>query len=659
MISVYDIGNENFDKNGDAVLMPTSATVKQVAGGNYDLTMEHPIDAEGKWAHLVPGAIVKAPVPREVIENSFSGVEADVYKVTEPAQLREDTIAPHAITYDSWSRSPTEVYEKGDKVSFDGENYEVQYYDGKSGETQIDPDKITWYKKIAKMTDGAPVLVSLNTGDELYYIEDANENWYKMSTFYGVVGYIPKNQVTYDRHVTPSESQPRIITDQLFRLQDPVIDNEKMTVKVTGQHVSYDLAADLIKPISIYQASPAMMMGIITGSLMVPYRGTIATDMSSDDHGTYTGEIKGKNGMYALLDPDKGLVGTFDAKFTRDNWDLFVMEKTMTDRGYRIRYGVNARGITWKKSSSNLITRVVPVAKDENGGDLYLPEVWIDSEYINDYPVIMMEQIKVEGQVGKAKDASADETWTESDLLDEMREKAEERFTVDHADQIYEEVTVQIELLEDTDEYAWLKGLKDLVLYDAVKAIDERTGLDKALYVSELEYDSIRGKITGIKLTNIQDYDVRTVTGYNITNNSIGPEKLTDEVTKGLVDQSVSIMPQYADPNAKRAAANVYDGLDSTSTTDALSAKQGKVLNEKIAGYLSYVDVEIGTISMPSGGYYSISSFKPSIQGKTLIFVQIKDYGQGQGALSVDVNGNYISGDEGQVTALKLRYFFV
>ena len=52
----------------------------------------------------------------------------------------------------------------------------------------------------------------------------------------------------------------------------------------------------------------------------------------------------------------------------------------------------------------------------------------------------MMEQIKVEGQVGKAKDASGDATWTEADLLDEMREKAEERFSVDHADQIYEEV---------------------------------------------------------------------------------------------------------------------------------------------------------------------------------------------------------------------------
>lgn len=556
MICVYDIGNENFDNNGDAVLTPTSATVKQVAGGNYDLTMEHPIDAEGKWAHLVPGAIVKAPVQTEVIENSFSGVEADVYRVTEPAQLREDTIAPSRITYNTWQEVAD--YQENDKVSFGDKNFEIKYYDKGSGlYSRVIPTESNWYRELPTMTEGAPVLVSLNTGDELYYIEDANENWYKMSTFYGVVGYIPKAQVTFDRHVSPSESKPRIITDQLFRLTDPVIDNENQKVKVTGQHVSYDLAADLIKPISIYSASPAMMMGIITGSLMVPYRGTVATNMSSDNHGTYTGEIKGKNGMFALLDPDKGLVSHFDAKFTRDNWDLFVMEKEDTDRGYRISYGVNARGISWKKSSANLITRVVPVAKDEKGEDLYLPEVWVDSEDINDYPVIMMEQIKVDGQVGKAKDANGDETWTEEDLLDEMREKAEERFTVDHADQIYQEVTIQIELVEDTAEYAWLKDLKDLLLYDIVTAVDERTGLNKKLYVSELEYDSIRKKITGIKLTNIQDYDVRTVTGFNVKNNSIGPEKLTDEVTRGLVNQAVSIMPEYSDPNAKRTADNL------------------------------------------------------------------------------------------------------
>ena len=260
------------------------------------------------------------------------------------------------------------------------------------------------------------------------------------------------------------------------------------------------------------------------------------------EDGTYTGEIKGKNGIWALLDPDKGIVHEFNARFARDNWDMFVLKKTGTDRGYTLRYGVNTRGITWKKSNNQLITRIVPIAKAADGSDLYLPEEWIDSDLIDDYAYIRMERLQVAGQVGKDKGTGDGSTWTEADLLDEMRAKAEEQFSVNHVDQVVHEVTIQIEQLEDTAEYAWLKNLKQLLLYDVVTAVDPRIGLNMQLYVSELEYDFIREKITGIKLTNIQDMNVRTVAGYNMMNNSISPEKLTDEVTQVIVEKAIDII---------------------------------------------------------------------------------------------------------------------
>ena len=80
MICVYDSWNTAFDKNGDVVLTPTSGTVKNLAAGQYDLTLEHPIDPDGKWTHLVPEAVIRAPIPKELIENAFAGLEADVYK---------------------------------------------------------------------------------------------------------------------------------------------------------------------------------------------------------------------------------------------------------------------------------------------------------------------------------------------------------------------------------------------------------------------------------------------------------------------------------------------------------------------------------------------------------------------------------------------------
>lgn len=583
MICIYDIGNEDFDGNGNAVLTPTEGTVKMEAGGNYDITLTQPMDAEGKWRHIVPGAIVKAPVPREVIENAYAGYDADVYKTTAKTDLRESASEPSAITYPAWD--PYTDYTVGTAVSVANwyhTNYICNYFDGGSGERMVPPYNSAWWSEIADTTAGAPVLVTLPVGTDLYLLEDYDTSWYKMATYYGIEGYVKKSAVTYDRHLTPAEVQPRIITEQLFRLQKPTIDNAKRTVTVTGQHVSYDLAGILTESLSIAQASPAMALGRIMDSLMIPYRGTIATNLGSDDAGTYTGDTSGKNGMFMLMDPDKGIINAFGAKFSRDNWDLFVMKKSEEVSSYRIIYGKNMRGVTWKQDSSGIITRIVPVAKDAGGNDLYLPEKWVDAESIDDYPAIRMERLKVNGQVGKDKGEGDGSTWTESDLLDYMREQAEERYTVDHADEIVHEVTVQFEQIGDTAEYPWLKELESVLLYDNIRCTDQNIGLEKVLTVTTIEWDIVRRKIKGIRLSNITGGTVRSVTGYHVQNNSISPAKLTDDVAGGILEQVKDIIPEYADPEASRpATVSVTDGDPTLAwgTRSAVGTVQGTDLH--------------------------------------------------------------------------------
>ena len=618
MICVYDIGNTNFDGNGDAVLDALSASIKMVAGGNYDITLVHPLDKGGKWQHLVPGAIVKAPVPVEVIENAYAGYDVDVYVTTTNAALRETAQEPQTISYPAWNINTD--YAVGAKVSNGGKNWICTYYDETSKWSEIAPSAgCTWWSEIPKYIPGGTELVTLPAGTELYFVEDVDSTWYKMSTPYGITGYILKSAVEYEKHLTPEELQPRVIKEQLFRLREPAIDNDGQRITVTGMHVSYDLAGILIREVSLCQASPALAIGRLMDGLMMPYSGTIATNLTSDANGTYTGDIKGQNGIFALMDPDKGIVAGFDAKLSRDNWDLFLMARTNTDRGFRIRYGVNANGINWKKSSAGLVTRVVPVAKAEDGSDLYLPELWVDSPLISQYPVIIMERLSVKGQVGKEKETKDGSSWTLSELLDEMRDKAGERFSVDHADRVTEEVTVQFSELSRTAEYACLKGLESVLLYDSVTAVDERIGLNVSMYVTEIEYDAVKEKITGIKLSNVINKVKRSVTGFNVNNNSISSEKLMDGVLDEVVQKAIDAMPEYADPEAERPAVHtmnsktedgyvlkgngqagkvwktdsegnpawrsestveVVDNLNSTSSTKALSAGQGKVLND-------------------------------------------------------------------------------
>lgn len=560
MIHVYDFGNQNYDRNGNAILIPTSGKVRMAAGGNYELNFTAPMDPEGRWKHLVKETVVKAPVPKEIIENAFAGLDADIYVTTAAAALRSGPSEPTTITYTMWSISAD--YSVGAKVTWNNKNWQCNYYDETSPYAHVAPGSSPWWVQIARTTPGDPALVNLKSGTDLYYVSGPSDGWYKMSTTYGLEGYIKSSQVEYSRHITPEETKPRVITDQLFKIKTVTKDSEAKTVTVYAQHVSYALNGVLIDKVSIVRKPPAEALAWIQQGFMMDYRGTIATNMATFADSDYSAEISGKSGMYALLDPDCGVVPAFDAEFRRDNWDLFVMAKTNTDRGYMIRYSNNMRGVTDKEDTINMRTRIVPVAKDENGEDLYLDPVrWVDSSHVNEYETVYMERLRVEGQVGKDDGSETNTQWTTETLRAEMAKQAQALFDVEHIDEETHEITVVFEMLGDTKEYAWLKDLQSVLLYDTVHVINDDTDTSFSVTVDELEYDIVKLKVTAAKLTNVKKYNVRNVTGYNMLDNSITGDKLTDEagdqLTERAVDKATEEAASYTDQKATQTLAKV------------------------------------------------------------------------------------------------------
>ncbi|MDD6324649.1 MAG: phage tail protein [Lachnospiraceae bacterium] len=61
MIQIYDADNTEYGKNGDEVLLPSRAYVHAILNGAWEAVIEHPIDHEGCWKHIVDGAVVKMP----------------------------------------------------------------------------------------------------------------------------------------------------------------------------------------------------------------------------------------------------------------------------------------------------------------------------------------------------------------------------------------------------------------------------------------------------------------------------------------------------------------------------------------------------------------------------------------------------------------------
>ena len=557
MICVFDPDNQaiyNTDAdpgNGDAVLMPTVCRVNPVAGGKCDLTMTHPIDQYGKWEHLVEEAVILAPVPPETIETAFSGLEADEYLTTSAADLRSGPNEPESISYTAWDI--TVDYAVGNCVSYSGKNYKCIYFDETSAYAHIaPPNNPGWWRQITSSTPGDPIVTTLAAGASLYYVDEYGEDWYLMETPTGLRGYIKQNKVTFNRTLTPAETQPRTITDQFFRIRDVTVDTKSNQVQVTAEHVSYDLAGLLVIGMSASKVSVARAINQIEQCLEGTWRGTIATNLSESSDGEYTGEINGKNGIYALLDPDKGVVKQFDAALRRDNWDIFIMRKVAKNKGYQLRYGKNILGVNWKKNTDATVTRVIPVAKKEDGTDLFLTENGYSShKYVaadNDglFPVKRYKWLKVSGQVGKDDGTETDTVWTLATLQAEMEARAEEQFDKEHVNETLKELTVDFELLGDTVEYAQYKKLQEIAMYDQVEVFDDRIGLTATMIVSELEYDSIKKKLTAMKLSNVTNYTSRSVSGWNVNNNSITRDKLTDgaaaDIIAAAVDEAISRM---------------------------------------------------------------------------------------------------------------------
>jgi phage-related protein len=128
-----------------------------------------------------------------------------------------------------------------------------------------------------------------------------------------------------------------------------------------------------------------------------------------------------------------------------------------------------------------------------------------------------------------------------------MQEKAEERFSVDKADLLVHDITIDFEMMGDTEEYRALKDLQKVLLYDTVVAINEQIQMSVTVEVSEIEYDCIREKVTALKLTNVNAYHGKNVSGFNVFNNSITPDKLTDDTLDGIADYAVEDANEYTD----------------------------------------------------------------------------------------------------------------
>ncbi len=508
---------------GICVLTPAECTVSEQAGGEYSLTMTHPMTEDGRWKQLVPWAIIRCPVPAA----DTPPITADDSGIIETWELWRANAGGAGFykrgvrtLYPAWQTY--HAYKVGDRITRGGMNYECVY---------AHTSWAQWYDyPWVAIGDGFPTSVRTLPEWTRFLAVTYNRDFLRVRLTSGEYGYVKISEATYIRTATAEDmatmsTDARVIGDQPFRITDVTVDSAAGTVTVNAQHVSYDYSFGLLGEMTLEESTlPDAVLDV--RSVTLPDIDAAPAIYCEATGRTITGTYTGKNHTSAILDPDIGFVAQAHARLVRDGWDFFLLANTPTDRGYRIVHGVNLLGVTWTRDFRGMVTRVMPVAKNRTGGRLLLDDVFVDSEYVDNYPIQAFEQLKVDGQVGK--EGPDGQTWTEETLKAKMLEEAQKRFTEDHADMPAVELEVDFVMLGQTEEYKQYRALERVSLYDTVTVTHPDLGLDTAVQVKGYTWDAIRRRFNSISLGDVFDYNTNPLSGYEISDSSITVKKLTD-----------------------------------------------------------------------------------------------------------------------------------
>lgn len=488
-IYLYDAGSSNYDNNGLCTLIPLSCTVAEQGNSQYELELVHPITEDMRWQSIQRGCVIKAPVPQ---------------METPAIQLRHEGTpgTPAVPGRDIWRVRITTSHAGG-------------------------------YSRIyQRASTNSKILQKLREGTEYEYLGEYNGAWHRAVSSEGVSGYMYTDNSVHVRTEDeipakpgiPGYStvvQPRQVRDQLFRIYEVTKDAKQHCVTARARHISYDLIGNIAR-YECEQLSAAAALPQLFESFVNPHEFSIVTNITEQ----LSGDWQLKNGIEALLDPDEGIIHQLDAKLVRDNMDLFILKNTVVDRGVTVAYGKNLLGVICEENDADIVTRIIPVGQDEEGNRILLEDVYVDSQYISQYPTIHTKVIEI-------SDAKVSNDMTIEQVYDKLKEAARAEFEKG-CDLSDFNMTVDFIHLGDTEEYKAFHDLQQVFLFDTVTIQHSQLGLYAKAQINGYTWDCILERYTGMSIGSIFEVQGAGIAGYQLPASGISGTKLVP----GAVDSS-------------------------------------------------------------------------------------------------------------------------
>ncbi|MBS6042009.1 MAG: phage tail protein [Clostridium baratii] len=194
---------------------------------------------------------------------------------------------------------------------------------------------------------------------------------------------------------------------------------------------------------------------------------------------------------------DNSILNRWGGELFLNNYTVTLNHRIGADHGVKCKYGNNSVSFKRNRNSEDIITRAIIVMYD----GLMLPEQYVDSPLINNYPEIY-EGI-VEFDDIKVKESPEDKEGfnTKEEAFEEARKRIKEVFKNNHID--LPKITFEVDMINKSNS---LKGIvKDgyiVNLGDTITAEHEMLGIDIKTRAVAIEMDLLTQKYTNITLSN-------------------------------------------------------------------------------------------------------------------------------------------------------------
>lgn len=557
MIYVYNADCTDFSSNGIGTLMPESAIVTETLNGEYELTLIHPLDETDKWKRLVEGRILRVPVP--------AGITPQV------DLIRQTSVG-------------TEIY----RVSTSSSSLRLRSGTG------------TKYKILGKYKKGTEVIVLNKTTD----------SWYEVSCPDGKHGYMASKYLTHVRtEPDPAVAAGKVIEsrqlrDQPFRIYRVVPELDKITVY--ARHIFYDLLDNMIK--SCKPSSSLMGASVvyeISSACQTEHDFTFYSDLDSTAENV---EFLNINPIEALLGED-GVVCKYAGELQRDWFDVFVVKRIGHDKDVQIRQSKNLLGISYDVDLTNVTTRIMPTGEDKAGELLYLPELFIDSPYVDNY----LQPKWMHLAVSEAKEVtSGNDKKTKAQCYEAMRNAVQAEFD---ADCDLPTVTLKVDFINcaETVEYAQFKALQNIFLGDSVRVIAPRIGVEVSMRMTQYSYNCLTKKYIDMTLGTVAEtLEGNMISSRQLASGSISSAKLVNGAVGSLHLAADSVQSRHVAAESitteKLAAAvitaeKLAAGAVDAGALSAITAKISSLTANDIdtdtlaAGLAAFMVITCGTAS--------------------------------------------------------------